>query len=62
MLRSFIQGQSGGSRESFERMVAAIEANHIEPAIDRVFSIVETKDAFYYLEEKSTVGKIVITI
>lgn len=57
-----LQGLSGGNRESFERMIAALEVNHIEPVIDRAFSIEETKDAFYYLEERSTVGKVVITI
>jgi NADPH:quinone reductase-like Zn-dependent oxidoreductase len=57
-----LQGLSGGSRASFESMIAALEANHIEPVIDSVFSIEKTRDAFYYLEEKSTVGKVVITI
>jgi D-arabinose 1-dehydrogenase-like Zn-dependent alcohol dehydrogenase len=57
-----LQGLSGGSRESFERMIAAIEKNDIVPVIDTVFDIEQTKDAFHYLRQKSSVGKVVIRI
>ncbi len=57
-----LQGLSGGSRESFEHMVSAIEKNQIVPVIDRVFDIDQTKDAFHYLNQKSSIGKVVIAI
>ena len=57
-----LQGLSGGSRESFERLVSAIEKNQIVPVIDRIFDIEQTRDAFHYLNEKSSIGKVVITI
>ena len=57
-----LQGLSGGSRESFERMVSAIEKNNIVPVIDRVFDIEQTQDAFHYLKQKSSIGKVVIRI
>ncbi len=57
-----LQGLSGGSRESFEHMVSAIEKNQIEPVIDRVFNIEQTREALQYFSEKSAIGKVVIAI
>jgi NADPH:quinone reductase-like Zn-dependent oxidoreductase len=57
-----LQGLSGGSRESFERLISAIEKNNIIPVIDRVLDIEQTQDAFHYLEQKSSIGKVVIRI
>jgi NADPH:quinone reductase-like Zn-dependent oxidoreductase len=50
-----------GTRAHFEAMTRAIEANAIEPVIDRVFRFDEAVDAYRYYESARPFGKVVIT-
>src|SRR2546423_374549 len=56
-----LQGVFVGSREMFEEMNRAIEANQLRPVIDRTFSFAEAREALRYTESGSHFGKIVIT-
>ncbi|MGH2713661.1 MAG: zinc-dependent alcohol dehydrogenase family protein [Thermoleophilaceae bacterium] len=49
-----------GTRAHFEAMSRAIEANAIEPVIDRVFPFAEAVDAYRYYESARPFGKVVI--
>jgi NADPH:quinone reductase-like Zn-dependent oxidoreductase len=49
-----------GSREWFQAMNAAIEANALKPVIDKVFPFEEAPDAFRYMESAQHFGKIVV--
>ncbi len=51
-----------GSRQMFEAMNRAISLHHLEPAIDRVFSLEEAREAYQYLKGATHVGKVVIQI
>jgi NADPH:quinone reductase-like Zn-dependent oxidoreductase len=55
-----LQGVFVGSRQMFEEMNRAIEANHLKPVIDRTFAFEEAGDALRYMESGSHFGKIVI--
>jgi NADPH:quinone reductase-like Zn-dependent oxidoreductase len=60
--RANVQGISVGSMQSFEAMNAAIAANKIRPAIDRVFGFDEVKAAFNHMAAGAHFGKIVIRV
>lgn len=53
-------GIAVGSREMQEKMVAAINANHIKPIVDRSFKMDELADAFRYQASGQHFGKIVV--
>ncbi len=55
-----INGITVGSREQFESMTRAIEANGIRPVIDQRFPLSETRAAFESMKAGSHFGKIVI--
>jgi NADPH:quinone reductase-like Zn-dependent oxidoreductase len=55
-----LQGLYVGSRESFEAMNRAIEANGMRPVIDRVFPFADAPAAFRYFETQQHFGKVVI--
>jgi NADPH:quinone reductase-like Zn-dependent oxidoreductase len=54
------QGILVGSRQMFEDMNRAIEANHLKPVIDKTFAFEEAREALRYMESGSHFGKIVI--
>ena len=56
-----LHGIGVGSRSSLERLIHAIEINHIQPVIDRVFPFHEAPDAFALQASGSYFGKIAIT-
>ncbi len=60
--RANVQGISVGSTEMFEAMNAAIAANKIKPAIDRVFGFGDVKAAFNHMAAGAHFGKIVIRV
>jgi NADPH:quinone reductase-like Zn-dependent oxidoreductase len=60
--RANVQGISVGSMQMFEAMNAAIAANKIKPAIDRVFGFDEVKAAFNHMAAGAHFGKIVIRV
>lgn len=58
-----VEGVMGvGSTAMFERMVRAIEANDIEPVVDRVFGFDEVREAYRYLESGAHQGKVVVSL
>ena len=57
-----IQGVFVGSREMFEAMNRAIELHRIRPAVDRVFSMEEGREALRYFESGQHFGKVVIRV
>ena len=50
------------SRYEIQAMIAAIEANGIEPVIDRSFELAAIADAFRLQESQQHFGKICLTI
>jgi len=60
--RANVQGIYVGSTEMFEAMNAAIAANKIKPAIDRVFGFDEVKAAYNHMAAGAHFGKIVISV
>lgn len=55
-----LQGIFVGSREMFERMNHAVDANKISPIIDKGYKVEEITDALKTLESGSHFGKIVL--
>jgi NADPH:quinone reductase-like Zn-dependent oxidoreductase len=51
-----------GSREMFEDMNAAIEANGLQPVIDRTFAFTEAREAYHCMQSAGHFGKIVIDV
>jgi len=60
--RANIQGIYVGSMQMFQAMNAAIAANSIKPAIDRVFGFEEVKAAYQHMAAGAHFGKIVIRV
>jgi len=56
-----LHGIGVGSRASLEKLIQAIEINHIQPVIDRVFPFHQAPDAFALQASGSYFGKIAIT-
>jgi NADPH:quinone reductase-like Zn-dependent oxidoreductase len=59
---ALIHGVTVGSREHFESMTRAIEANGIKPVIDKRFTLDQSRDAFEVMKAGAHFGKIVISI
>jgi len=57
-----IAGIYVGSVAMFEGLVRALEANRIDPIIDRAFGFGEAKDAYSYLASGAHFGKVVIRV
>ncbi len=57
-----INGITVGSREHFESMTRAIEANRIRPVIDQRFPLAHAREAFESMKAGSHFGKIVVTM
>jgi NADPH:quinone reductase-like Zn-dependent oxidoreductase len=55
-----LKGIFVGSRQMFEDMNRAIEANHMKPVIDRTFRFEDAPEALKYMESGSHFGKIII--
>jgi len=57
-----VQGLTVGSRKMQQDMIAAIEANGIEPVISDTFALAELADAFRHQEANKHFGKIAVEI
>lgn len=58
-----VRGVLVGSRQQFEEMNRAIEANDIKPVVDeKVFTLDETKEAYQYMWDQKHFGKLCIQI
>ena len=57
-----LQGVIVGHREHLEALCRAVAQNGLEPVVDRVFSLSETRAAFDYLASGAHFGKVCISI
>lgn len=57
-----LQGIFVGSREMFERMARAIDANQMRPPVDRVFEFDQARQALEFLKAGEHFGKVVVRI
>lgn len=57
-----IIGTNVGSLSEFQAMLQFFAQHHIQPVIDKVFTLETAKDALRYLESSHQFGKVVITI
>ncbi|KAJ9605683.1 hypothetical protein H2200_009532 [Cladophialophora chaetospira] len=58
-----LRGIHVGSRVHMEDMMAAMEANKIQPVVDqRIFALEELRDALEYLKAQNHVGKVAVEI
>jgi NADPH:quinone reductase-like Zn-dependent oxidoreductase len=57
-----MKGIAEGSRAMMVRLIRAIEANAIQPVIDRTFDFDDAPAAYGYLKSGSHVGKVVIRV
>jgi NADPH:quinone reductase-like Zn-dependent oxidoreductase len=57
-----IAGVYVGSVAMFEGLVRALEANRIDPIIDRTFELGEVKDAYAHLASGAHFGKVVVRV
>ena len=55
-----LQGYSVGNAQDLDDLVNAIEKNNLKPAIDSVYSIEQTQEAFQKLKSGKAFGKVVI--
>ena len=57
-----LRGVYVGSRDMFVDLVAAIDANGLDPVIDRVFPFDEAQAAYEHLASQAHVGKVVVAV
>ncbi|MEC3947453.1 zinc-dependent alcohol dehydrogenase family protein [Sphingobium sp. HWE2-09] len=57
-----LKGIAEGSRAMLARLVRAVEANNIQPVIDRTFPFEEARAAYEYLHSGAHVGKVLIKV
>ena len=57
-----LDGVYVGSRGMYTRLIAALEANHIHPIIDRVFPLTQARQALEHLQSATHFGKIVLNL
>jgi NADPH:quinone reductase-like Zn-dependent oxidoreductase len=57
-----LKGIAEGSRAMLARLVRAVEANNIQPVIDRTFPFEEAREAYEYLHSGAHVGKVLIKV
>jgi NADPH:quinone reductase-like Zn-dependent oxidoreductase len=55
-----LQGIYVGSRQMFEELNRALEANRVKPVIGKTFAFAEAREALRYMEAGAHFGKIVI--
>ncbi len=57
-----LNGVYVGSRAMFERLIAAVVATSLQPAVDRVFPFADARAAFTHLQSGNHFGKIVLDL
>ncbi|KZT21276.1 NAD-P-binding protein [Neolentinus lepideus HHB14362 ss-1] len=57
-----LRGILVGPRSSFEDMNRLIEVNNVKPAVSKVFSFEQAKEAYEFLQAQKHVGKVVIQV
>jgi NADPH:quinone reductase-like Zn-dependent oxidoreductase len=51
-----------GSRTMMQAMNRAIEISHMKPVVGKVFPMLETIEAYRYLEQARHFGKVIISL
>jgi NADPH2:quinone reductase len=51
-----------GTQADLERLVDLVAAGDLDPRIDRTFPLAETAAAFETMQERETLGKLVVTM
>ncbi len=46
----------------YQRMISAIDTNHLRPVIDRTFPLTQTREALTYLQSGNHFGKITLNL
>ena len=57
-----LKGIAEGSRAMLARLLRAVEANAIEPVIDKVFPFDQALEAYAHLKSGEHVGKVLIKV
>lgn len=57
-----IRGIMMGSTEELRALMRAVDALKLKPAIDKTFSFMQVKEAYYHLESQKHIGKVVISL
>ena len=57
-----VDGVYVGSRAMYQRMIAAIEANHLHPILDRTFPLTQAREALAHMQSGNHFGKIVLNL
>lgn len=57
-----LQGVFVGSRERFEALLRALEANRVRPVVDRVFELEQVRAALSYLQSGAHFGKVCLRL
>jgi NADPH:quinone reductase-like Zn-dependent oxidoreductase len=57
-----VQGVYVGSRAMYQRMIAAIDTNHLHPVIDTSFPLTQAGEALTHMQSGSHFGKIVLDL
>ncbi|MCU0647295.1 MAG: NAD(P)-dependent alcohol dehydrogenase [Gemmatimonadaceae bacterium] len=57
-----VQGTYVGSRHMLERLLRAVDVNHIEPVVDRVFPFDAARSAYDFMAAGAHFGKVVIRV
>jgi len=55
-------GSTMGTQADLERLVDLVAAGYLDPRIDRTFPLAETAAAFETMQERETLGKLVVTM
>lgn len=54
-------GSTMGTQTDLERLVSLVETGQLSPVIDRTYALESTAEAFASMEQRSAVGKIIVT-
>jgi NADPH:quinone reductase-like Zn-dependent oxidoreductase len=57
-----VDGVYVGSRAMYQRMIAAIDTNHLHPVIDRTFPLTQAREALAHMQSGNHYGKIVLDL
>jgi len=57
-----VVGSTMGTQTDLERLVDLVAAGDLDPRIDRTFPLAETGAAFETMQDRETLGKLVVTM
>jgi NADPH:quinone reductase-like Zn-dependent oxidoreductase len=57
-----VDGVYVGSRAMYQRLIAALDTNHLHPILDRTFPLTQAREALTYMQSGNHFGKIVLDL